>query len=80
MSRLQELLDLGFDEMIDSSNVVLIEWGNAVEGLLPPDYLEVEMSVERDDARRVAFRPRGGWAAREARLREATGAWAQGEE
>lgn len=77
MNRLQELLDLGFDEMLDSSALVLIEWGDAVEGLLPPDYLEVVIRVEPDEARRIAMRPRGAWAERDGRLRAATKAWAE---
>lgn len=59
----QEVLDLGFEEFLDPSAVVVIEWGEAIGPLLPKRYLEVDLrrpdDVDDDDARRVTFRPHG---------------------
>src|SRR6266498_314626 len=40
LERVQDVLDLGLDEMVDEGGVLLVEWGDAVEGLLPDDRSE----------------------------------------
>lgn len=63
LDSIQEVLDLGFEELLDPSAVLLVEWGEAVLPLLPRRYLEVAIrrsaDVEADDERVVTFRPRG---------------------
>lgn len=39
----QEVLDLGFEELIDPGAILVVEWGDAVAPLLPRRYLEVEI-------------------------------------
>ncbi|HYV01592.1 MAG TPA: tRNA (adenosine(37)-N6)-threonylcarbamoyltransferase complex ATPase subunit type 1 TsaE, partial [Actinomycetota bacterium] len=39
LERVQDVLDLGLDEMVAEGGVLLVEWGDAVEGLLPDDHL-----------------------------------------
>lgn len=59
----QEVLDLGFEELLDPDAIVLLEWGDAVEPLLPNSYLTVDLrrvpDPEAVDERVVTFRPRG---------------------
>ena len=59
----QEVLDLGFEEFLDPSAIVLIEWGEAIGPLLPRRFLEVDLrrpdDIDNDDARRLTFRPHG---------------------
>jgi tRNA threonylcarbamoyladenosine biosynthesis protein TsaE len=59
----QEVLDLGFEEFLDPSSVVLIEWGEAIGPLLPRRFLEIEIRQPEEDedetTRSVWFRPRG---------------------
>ncbi|MGH2753779.1 MAG: tRNA (adenosine(37)-N6)-threonylcarbamoyltransferase complex ATPase subunit type 1 TsaE [Actinomycetota bacterium] len=59
----QEILDLGFEEFFDPRAVVVIEWGEAVEQLLPRRHLRIELRRTDDptdeDDRIVVFRPRG---------------------
>ncbi|MGH2757264.1 MAG: tRNA (adenosine(37)-N6)-threonylcarbamoyltransferase complex ATPase subunit type 1 TsaE [Actinomycetota bacterium] len=67
LDSIQEVLDLGFEELVDPSAVLLVEWGEAVMPLLPRRYLEVVIrrspDVDADDQRVVTFRPRGPeWA------------------
>jgi tRNA threonylcarbamoyladenosine biosynthesis protein TsaE len=60
----QEVIDLGFEELIDPSAILVIEWGEAVAPLLPRRYLEIVMRQPdgegTDDLRELRFRPRGG--------------------
>ena len=59
----QEVLDLGFEELLDPGAIVLIEWGDAVEPLLPRSYLTVDLrrvpDPDKEDERVVTFIPRG---------------------
>jgi tRNA A37 threonylcarbamoyladenosine biosynthesis protein TsaE len=57
--------------------VLLIEWGDAVDALLPRDRLVVELSVPgEDDARRISIRSEGtAWATRWERLEQAVESW-----
>jgi tRNA threonylcarbamoyladenosine biosynthesis protein TsaE len=64
LNSFQEVLDLGFEELLDPEAVMLVEWGEAVAPLLPRRHLEVEIRrLDADDLgaeRRVLiFRPRG---------------------
>jgi len=59
----QEVLDLGFEEFLDPGAVLLLEWGDAIEPLLPRTHLRIELrrtpDPEEDDKREITFRPRG---------------------
>jgi tRNA threonylcarbamoyladenosine biosynthesis protein TsaE len=43
LERLQDVVDLGLDELADGEAVILVEWGDVVEQLLPADRLRVEL-------------------------------------
>ena len=76
LERVQDVVDLGLDEVGGPDRVLLVEWGDAVEDLLPADRLRVELTVpdpEREE-RLLAFEPRGAsWAARWERLEQLVG-------
>jgi tRNA threonylcarbamoyladenosine biosynthesis protein TsaE len=57
LERVQDVLDLGLDDAIAEGGVVLVEWGDAVEGLLPPDHLVVTLTTVSPDeeTRSIAF-------------------------
>jgi tRNA threonylcarbamoyladenosine biosynthesis protein TsaE len=82
LDHLQEVIDLGLDELLDGHAVTLVEWGEAVGALLPPDRLEVALMVpppeEADDDTRVIELHGTGpsWAARGGALQAAVGAGA----
>jgi tRNA threonylcarbamoyladenosine biosynthesis protein TsaE len=66
LGRIQEVIDLGYDDFLDPSAVVVVEWGDMVEPLLPRDHLLVELKLG-DEAldRTVRFTPKGpGWESR----------------
>jgi tRNA threonylcarbamoyladenosine biosynthesis protein TsaE len=78
LDRLQEVVDLGFQEILESGGLVLVEWGDAVESLLPESHLQVELTIppEDEDVRYLAVATRGpGWAGRRARVEEALAPW-----
>ncbi|MGH2694556.1 MAG: tRNA (adenosine(37)-N6)-threonylcarbamoyltransferase complex ATPase subunit type 1 TsaE [Actinomycetota bacterium] len=62
LASFQEVLDLGFDELLDPEAILAVEWGEAVAPLLPVRYLEVEIRGSPGrvgDDRVLVFRPRG---------------------
>lgn len=74
LERVQEVLDLGLDELGEPDRVLLIEWGDAVQDLLPNDRLRVEITTGEgdDEVRRIRLSPQGGaWASRWERLEAA---------
>lgn len=66
LGMIQEVMDLGYDEFLDPSYVVVIEWGDIIEPLLPKDHLQVELAnLEADESRSITLRPRGAmWESR----------------
>jgi tRNA threonylcarbamoyladenosine biosynthesis protein TsaE len=70
LDHLQEVIDLGLDELLDGRAVTIVEWGEAVSALLPADRLEVSLMLlppeEADDDTRVVELHGVGstWAAR----------------
>ncbi|MCA1831017.1 MAG: tRNA (adenosine(37)-N6)-threonylcarbamoyltransferase complex ATPase subunit type 1 TsaE [Actinobacteria bacterium] len=64
LNTLQELFDLGYEELFAPDALAVIEWGDAVAGALPPDRLEISITSDDRDARQVALRGLGAWRAR----------------
>ena len=77
LERLNEVLELGFDEMIEDDGVVMIEWGDAIEALLPEARLEIELILPPSgDDRSIHLSARGAtWAARWEALELSTRQW-----
>lgn len=74
LDSIQEVLDLGFEELLEPGGILVVEWGEAVLPLLPRRYLEIDIrrvdDVEADEQRNIRFRPRGpGWAHKLAEMR-----------
>jgi tRNA threonylcarbamoyladenosine biosynthesis protein TsaE len=76
LDRVQDVLDLGLDELAEQG-VLLVEWGDAVEGLLPPAHLIVELTVPGDGEERAVEVAGNGdpWALRWERLERALEPW-----
>ncbi|MFA5883538.1 MAG: tRNA (adenosine(37)-N6)-threonylcarbamoyltransferase complex ATPase subunit type 1 TsaE [Acidimicrobiia bacterium] len=71
LDRVQELLDLGLDDLGGDDAVTVVEWGDVVSHEFVPDRLEValEFVADEPDARRITVSPRGvAWVARADRL------------
>jgi tRNA threonylcarbamoyladenosine biosynthesis protein TsaE len=66
LDHLQELHDVGFDELLGGHAVTVVEWGDRVSALLPVDRLDVLLTPgDGDDDRLVTFALSGrSWAVR----------------
>jgi tRNA threonylcarbamoyladenosine biosynthesis protein TsaE len=66
----QELYDLGFEELVRDDAVTLVEWGDMIDGLLPVDRLNVRLAPgDTDDERVVEIEGHGrSWRARATEL------------
>lgn len=58
-----------FDDLdvLDTSRdgVLIIEWGEAVEQVLPEDHLRIEFEVDDDECRTLRFIGQGSWTTRD---------------
>ena len=59
LSSLQELIDLGYEELFATDTVTFIEWGDAVSGLMPSDRIEVDIQQLDGEERRITIGGRG---------------------
>ena len=76
LDTLQEVHDLGFEDFLDPGGVVFVEWGDAIEALLPDSHLRIELHTEGDDSRRMRVSARGpAWASRWERLESVLQPW-----
>jgi tRNA threonylcarbamoyladenosine biosynthesis protein TsaE len=50
------LLDLGFDEYIDSRRVCLVEWADKFPELMPPESVMIHLDTLNGDGRRIRVR------------------------
>ena len=67
---IQELHDLGFEELMRDDGVTLVEWGDAIDALLPSERLDVRLGAgDGDDERVVEVEGHGPrWQRRAAEL------------
>jgi tRNA threonylcarbamoyladenosine biosynthesis protein TsaE len=84
LDHLQEIVDLGIVEQVDTDAVAVIEWGDRAEPVLPADFLEIAITFapgygddDDDDDRRFALRPVGSsWSNRAGALQRSVERWA----
>ena len=80
LDRVQDVVDLGLDELGDGEALLLVEWGDAVEALLPLDHLTIELTTTAggDEERAIAVTPTGpSWDERAEHLEAALARWAR---
>ena len=80
LDRVQEVVDLALDEVADGDAVIVVEWGDAIDELLSPDRLRIELTsgdpASEVEVRRIVIGPRGpAWAARYEELVGAVSRW-----
>lgn len=82
LAQLEEVLDLGLQELLDGDAVTLIEWGDVIAPALGAEYLEVRLAFgPSDDDRVITLTPHGTrWMARARALAAAAAPWAAGAE
>ncbi len=80
LDRLQEVVDLGLEELGGGDAVLVVEWGDAIEVLLPADRLSIELTTTdgsgRSEDRRIVVEAGGGsWVSRWERLESLLAPW-----
>lgn len=80
LDRVQDVVDLALDELEGGACVLIVEWGDAVEELLPDDRLRVELTTDdpagETDARRITITSAGvSWLERADELAAVTDPW-----
>jgi tRNA threonylcarbamoyladenosine biosynthesis protein TsaE len=76
LGNLQELTDLGYEEILDPGSIAFIEWGDAVGPLLPPDLLEIVLHAAAEDDRTIDVHARGeAWNRRLVALAQDLTSW-----
>jgi len=56
IKKLEEALDLGFDEFIEEDVWNMIEWPDLIAGLLPLSYVEIEINKLSDTKRALSLK------------------------
>ncbi|MGJ3239392.1 MAG: tRNA (adenosine(37)-N6)-threonylcarbamoyltransferase complex ATPase subunit type 1 TsaE [Anaerolineae bacterium] len=59
MQNLDEIDTIGFDDMIDSKGIVIIEWAERIETALPTDHLWIELRVVEEMRRNFILEASG---------------------
>jgi tRNA threonylcarbamoyladenosine biosynthesis protein TsaE len=78
LDRVQDVMDLGLEEALaEEDSILVVEWGDVVEALLPPDHLLIELTLDGEtDVRRISVRAVGdGWRDRWERLEQLLDRW-----
>lgn len=77
LERMQDVLDVGLEEILDEGAVVFVEWGDAIDALLPLEHVQVELTLPVEgDRRRLALTWYGrSWAERIERLAATLEPW-----
>lgn len=55
IQKIEEALDFGFEDYMESSALCFIEWPENVEELLPGDVVNVSITVNDDESRTIEF-------------------------
>jgi tRNA threonylcarbamoyladenosine biosynthesis protein TsaE len=79
LERVQDVVDLGLDEVGPDDRVLLVEWGDAIEDRLGAEILRIELTAPEPEAetRHVLVQPRGrSWSERGEALEHALRPWA----
>lgn len=80
LDRVQDVVDLGLEELGGGESVLLVEWGDTIEELLPTERLHVELTTDDamgEDVRAISISATGaGWTGRFAELEAAVLPWA----
>ena len=57
-----EVKAIGFDELIESNALLLIEWGERFPALLPKERIEIRLDADAEDGRTIDVKSFGGGA------------------
>ena len=52
---MEEAINIGMEEYLDSGEICLIEWPELIKPLLPDDVVQIKMVIEEDFSRKLLF-------------------------
>jgi tRNA threonylcarbamoyladenosine biosynthesis protein TsaE len=55
LKKIEEALDLGFEDYMESSALCFIEWPELIEEVLPEDAVKVNITENADGSRKICF-------------------------
>lgn len=59
MQSIDEVDTIGFDDMLDSKGIIVIEWAERIEDALPADHLWIELRVVEENRRNFILEATG---------------------
>jgi tRNA threonylcarbamoyladenosine biosynthesis protein TsaE len=79
LDRIQDVVDLALEELGDGDAVLLVEWGDVIEEILPADHVTIELTAEGDEVRQIVLSPGGQtWIERWERVEQVLSPWSVG--
>ena len=79
LDRIQDVVDLALEELGDGDAVLLVEWGDVIEEILPADHVTIELAAEGDEVRQIVLSPGGQtWIERWERVEQVLSPWSVG--
>lgn len=54
MKNVEEIMGIGFDEYLEAGGVCLVEWAEKLNGIIPENRFDVEMTVVDDTTREIS--------------------------
>lgn len=49
----EEIIDLGYEEYFYGEGITVVEWADRLNGLMPKEYLKIELACLRDSRRKI---------------------------
>ncbi len=59
LAMVEQLVDIGFEEYVNSDGICLIEWPDEFRAAMPEQYLWIEISIAGENLRNWRFLPQG---------------------
>jgi len=59
LRNLREIFDLGYQEYLYSNAITVIEWAERMKGLIPKDYLKINLTIRGKNGRLIRLTPYG---------------------
>jgi tRNA threonylcarbamoyladenosine biosynthesis protein TsaE len=77
LDRVQDVVDLGLEEVGGGDAVLLVEWGDVIEEILPADHVTIELTASAaGEIRRIVLSPGGRtWIERWERVEQVLSPW-----
>ncbi len=56
IERVDEVEDLGLEDILNSGSIVVIEWGEKIRSILPDDCIEVNINIKSGEEREIILK------------------------